>query len=63
VDEDIGGFDIAVNNPLIPGSTFGSDQNDVTLVDAKGTVEPLGLRPKREVAQAILMRVAKALAR
>lgn len=54
---------IAVNNPLKPGSAFGSDQNDVTLVDPKGAVEPLGLRPKREVARAILLRVAKALNR
>jgi phosphopantothenoylcysteine decarboxylase/phosphopantothenate--cysteine ligase len=52
---------IAVNNPLKPGSGFGSDQNDVTLVDAKGRVEPLGLRPKNEIARAILLRVAKAL--
>jgi len=52
---------IAVNNPLKPGSAFGSDQNDVTLVDATGRVESLGLRPKREIARAILLRVAKAL--
>ncbi len=54
---------IAVNNPLKPGSAFGSDQNDVTLVDAKGAVEPLGLLPKHEVARAILLRVAQALNR
>jgi len=52
---------IAVNNPLKPGSAFGSDQNDVTLVDAAGRVEALGLRPKSEIARAILLRVAKAL--
>ena len=52
---------IAVNNPLKPGSAFGSDQNDVTLVDAAGRVEALGLRPKSEIAHAILLRVAKAL--
>ena len=52
---------IAVNNPLRPGSAFGSDQNDVTLVDAAGRVESLGLRPKSEIARAILLRVAKAL--
>ncbi len=52
---------IAVNNPLKPGSGFGSDRNDVTLVDAKGEVEPLGLRSKNEIARAILLRVAKAL--
>src|SRR5438552_3146003 len=33
---------IAVNNPLKPGSAFGSDQNDVTLVDSAGRVEGLG---------------------
>ena len=52
---------IAVNNPTRPGSEFGSDENDVTLLDAAGKAEPLGLRPKREVARAILLRVAKAL--
>ncbi len=52
---------IAVNNPLKPGSAFGSDQNDVTLVDSAGRVEALGLRPKSEIARAILFRVAKAL--
>jgi len=52
---------VAVNNPLKPGSAFGSDQNDVTLVDSDGHVEPLGLRPKSEVARAILLKVAQAL--
>jgi len=52
---------VAVNNPLKPGSAFGSDQNDVTLVDSEGRVEALGLRPKSEVARAILLRVAQAL--
>lgn len=54
---------IAVNNPTREGSEFGSDRNDVTLVDARGAVEPLGLRPKREVAREILLRVARALNR
>jgi phosphopantothenoylcysteine decarboxylase/phosphopantothenate--cysteine ligase len=54
---------IAVNNPTRVGSEFGSDRNDVTLVDAQGSVEPLGLRPKREVAREILLRVARALNR
>ena len=52
---------IAVNNPTRAGSEFGSDENEVTLLDAAGKSEPLGLRPKREVARAILLRVAKAL--
>jgi phosphopantothenoylcysteine decarboxylase/phosphopantothenate--cysteine ligase len=54
---------VAVNNPLRPGAAFGSDQNDVTLIGPDGQPEPLGLRPKREVARAILARVATALAR
>jgi phosphopantothenoylcysteine decarboxylase/phosphopantothenate--cysteine ligase len=52
---------IAVNTPLKPGSAFGSDQNDVTLVDATGRIESLELRPKSEIARVILLRVAKAL--
>jgi phosphopantothenoylcysteine decarboxylase/phosphopantothenate--cysteine ligase len=52
---------IAVNNPLAPGSEFGSDRNDVTLVDSRGKETPLGLRPKQEIAREILIRVAKAL--
>jgi phosphopantothenoylcysteine decarboxylase/phosphopantothenate--cysteine ligase len=52
---------IAVNNPLRPGSEFGSDRNDVTLLGPDGSETPLGLRPKREVAHEILLRVAQAL--
>lgn len=53
---------IAVNNPLKPGAAFGSDQNDVALLDRSGAIERLGLRSKRDVARAILERVARALA-
>ncbi|HEU4725031.1 MAG TPA: bifunctional phosphopantothenoylcysteine decarboxylase/phosphopantothenate--cysteine ligase CoaBC [Candidatus Eisenbacteria bacterium] len=52
---------IAVNNPLRKGSEFGSDRNDVTLLAAKGAAVPFGLRPKREIAREILLRVAAAL--
>jgi phosphopantothenoylcysteine decarboxylase/phosphopantothenate--cysteine ligase len=52
---------IAINNPLKPGSAFGSDENDVTLLDRSGEAERLGLRPKPDVARAILFRVARAL--
>ncbi len=52
---------IAVNNPLRKGSEFGSDRNDVTLLAKEGTDVPLGLRPKREIAREILLRVADAL--
>ena len=53
---------IAVNNPLKPGAGFGSDQNEVTLLDRSGKSERVSLRSKREVARAILTRVARALA-
>jgi len=52
---------VAVNNPLRSGSAFGSDENEVVLLDGSGEAEHLGLRPKREVARAILLRVARAL--
>jgi len=52
---------VAVNNPLKAGSAFGSDQNEVTLIDRSGEMERLGLRAKRDVARAILLRVARAL--
>ena len=52
---------IAVNNPLRKGSEFGSDRNDVTLLAKEGADVPLGLRPKREIAREILLRVAAAL--
>src|SRR5690349_22409779 len=69
-DEEKGGLEklrkkgldlIAVNNPLRKGSAFGSDQNEVILIDRAGETQHLGLRPKREVARAILLRVARAL--
>jgi phosphopantothenoylcysteine decarboxylase/phosphopantothenate--cysteine ligase len=69
-DEERGGMEklkrkgldlIAINNPLKPGSAFGSDQNDVILLDRSGEAERLGLRSKRDVARAILHRVARAL--
>ncbi len=69
-DEERGGMEklkrkgldlIAINNPLKPGSAFGSDQNEVILLDSSGEIERIGLRPKRDVARAILLRVARAL--
>jgi phosphopantothenoylcysteine decarboxylase/phosphopantothenate--cysteine ligase len=52
---------VAVNNPLKAGSAFGSDQNEVTLIDRSGEMERLGLLPKHDVARVILLRVARAL--
>jgi phosphopantothenoylcysteine decarboxylase / phosphopantothenate---cysteine ligase len=69
-DEERGGMEklkrkgldlIAVNNPTKPGSAFGSDQNEVILLDRSGETERLGLRPKRDVARAILTRIARSL--
>lgn len=54
---------IAVNNPLRTGSAFGSDENDVTLIDKAGRTTALGLRPKREAAREILTLLAKLLQR
>jgi phosphopantothenoylcysteine decarboxylase/phosphopantothenate--cysteine ligase len=52
---------IAVNNPLREGAAFGSDRNEVTLIGRTGGAERISLRPKREVARAILLRVAAML--
>jgi phosphopantothenoylcysteine decarboxylase/phosphopantothenate--cysteine ligase len=52
---------IAVNNPLDPGAAFGSDCNAVTLLDRRGVVDRLSLRPKPEIARAILMRLSALL--
>ena len=69
-DEERGGMEklkkkgldlIAINNPLRPGSAFGSDQNEVTLLDRSGDMERLGLKAKSDVARSILLRVARAL--
>jgi len=69
-DEERGGMEklkkkgldlIAINNPLKAGSAFGSDQNEVILLDGQGEIERIGLRPKRDVARAILLRMARAL--
>jgi len=53
---------IAVNNPLRPGAEFGSDRNEVTILDRSSKIEHVSLRSKHEVARAILRRVAAALA-
>jgi phosphopantothenoylcysteine decarboxylase/phosphopantothenate--cysteine ligase len=53
---------IAVNNPLRQGSEFGSDRNAVTLLTPRGAATTLDLRPKREIAREMLLRIAKALA-
>ena len=48
---------IVANDVTSPGSGFGTDTNQVVLLDWLGGTEPLPLLPKREVADAILDRV------
>jgi phosphopantothenoylcysteine decarboxylase/phosphopantothenate--cysteine ligase len=56
------GLDLIVaNSALEEGSAFGSDTNHVTLIGRDGAAEELSLRPKSEVADAILDRVGALL--
>ena len=52
---------IIANDISARDAGFGSDTNRVTLIDAKGNVEPLPLAPKTEVADIIMERVAALL--
>jgi phosphopantothenoylcysteine decarboxylase/phosphopantothenate--cysteine ligase len=56
------GVDLLVANDVSEaGSGFGTDTNRVTILDRGGAVEELPLLTKREVADRILDRVARAL--
>jgi phosphopantothenoylcysteine decarboxylase / phosphopantothenate---cysteine ligase len=56
------GVDLLVANDVTePGSGFGTDTNRVTILSADGGREELPLMPKREVADRLLDRVARAL--
>ena len=56
------GVDLLVANDVSePGSGFGTDTNRVTILDRSGAVDQLPLLSKREVADRILDRVARAL--
>jgi len=56
------GIDLLVANDVSePGSGFGTDTNRVVILDRGGTEEALPLLTKREVADRILDRVARAL--
>ena len=52
---------IVANRAGEKGSTFGSDTNRVTIIGREGAAEELSLRPKSEVADAILDRVEELL--
>jgi phosphopantothenoylcysteine decarboxylase/phosphopantothenate--cysteine ligase len=56
------GVDLLVANDVSePGSGFGTETNRVTILDRAGSVDRLPLLTKREVADRILDRVARAL--
>jgi phosphopantothenoylcysteine decarboxylase/phosphopantothenate--cysteine ligase len=56
------GVDLLVANDVAEqGSGFGTDTNRVTILDAEGQREDLPILPKREVADRLLDRVARAL--
>ncbi len=56
------GVDLLVANDVSePGSGFGTDTNRVTILDRGGAMDQLPLLSKREVADRILDRVARAL--
>lgn len=56
------GVDLLVANDVSePGSGFGTDTNRVTILDRGGSVDQLPVLSKREVADRILDRVARAL--
>jgi phosphopantothenoylcysteine decarboxylase / phosphopantothenate---cysteine ligase len=48
---------IVVNNPLNAGSGFGTDTNQVTLIDSLGNTQKLALASKLEVANSILDKI------
>jgi phosphopantothenoylcysteine decarboxylase/phosphopantothenate--cysteine ligase len=52
---------LVANDVAKPGSGFGTDTNQVTILAADGTVDELPLLPKREVADRLLDRVATLL--
>ncbi len=51
-------LDLIVANDISgPSSTFGSDSNQITLIDAEGAVERLDLLPKSRVAEILWSRI------
>jgi len=56
------GLDLIVANDITaPGSGFGTETNQVTIIDKSGAAEPLPLLSKYEVAQRILDRIVPLL--
>jgi len=54
---------LVANNPTRPGSEFGGDTNEATLIDRDGTTESLGVLSKPMLADRILDRIASELSR
>lgn len=48
---------IVLNNPLIPGSAFKTDTNQVSIIDQSGKCEELETMPKWQVAEKIFDRI------
>ncbi len=57
------GLDLVVmNNPTVDGAGFGADTNVVTIIAPDGTAEQLPRKPKTDVADDILDRIARLVA-
>lgn len=54
---------LVANNPITPGSEFGSDTNEAVLISKDGRIERPGLISKRDLADKILDLVARGLAK
>ena len=52
---------IAANDVSLPGVGFGTDTNQVSIIDTNGEIEEIPLLPKYEVAHRILARVVPLL--
>jgi phosphopantothenoylcysteine decarboxylase/phosphopantothenate--cysteine ligase len=52
---------LVVNDVSAPGAGFDHDTNEVCILDAEGTETPVGMRSKREVADAVLDQVVARL--
>jgi phosphopantothenoylcysteine decarboxylase/phosphopantothenate--cysteine ligase len=52
---------LVLNNPTRPGSRFGGDTNEVTILDARGGAERLPVLAKRAAADRIVARLAALL--
>lgn len=54
---------IVANDVTAPDSGFGTDTNQVTIIDADGLLEPLPLMSKRDVAEVVIKKIVALLQR